>query len=428
MVILDADESEEQLKPLLSLEAIQFRTCPNGLEVATWEDPTQPLVSSVMLYRAGPRFEQPGSTGISHFLEHMMFKGTSRFRKGEIDRITARSGGFNNAFTTFDYTAYYFQFASDRWWPALDIEADRMRNLILDPVEFELERLVIIEELKMELDNPWWGLRRMVEEAAFPDNPYGRPIIGYARDVEGIRVDQMMSYYDRHYRPENALMVIVGNFERLELEKRLDDCFGWAEPFDASPCLYRPLPRPEAAGPIRVEGEQKTQVPRMLAAFYAPSLRSRDFAPFLVLDKLLAEGKLCRLYQSLIENDDQATALDAELDETFDSFLYLIRLELSLEADMERVEERLFEELADLNSIDEAELERSKNQLLTELVSELETGLERAVRCGHYRLFGKLRLLFEMPDRVRRVTVDRIRDVASRYLRPNKAVVGRLQP
>jgi zinc protease len=358
----------------------------------------------------------------------MMFKGTKRFRKGEIDRITAQGGGFNNAFTTYDFTAYFFQFASDRWWPALDIEADRLRNLILDPVEFELERLVIIEELKMEVDSPWCRLRRMVEEAAFPGSPYGRPIIGYAQDVEGIQVDQMISYYDRHYRPENALLVIAGSFDRLELEKRLDDCFPSAESGDLQPCVYRPLPGMEATGPIRVEGDRQTQVPRMLAAFYAPSLRSRDFAPFLVLDKLLAEGKLCRLYQGLIENDDQTTALDAELDETFDSYLYLIRLELSLEADLDRVEERLFDELANLNSIDEDELERSRNQLLTELVSDLETGLDRAVRCGHYRLFGKLPLLFEMPNRIRRVTVDQIRDVAFRYLQPVNAIVGKLRP
>ena len=163
----------------------------NGLTLLVRPDHTSPVVTSMICYRVGSRVEAPGRTGISHFLEHMMFKGTGRFGPGEIDRITALHGGSNNAFTTQDYTAYFFSFASDRWVCALEIEADRMSNNRFDPRQFELERRVILEESRMEQDHPWGALRRSVELKAFERHPYRFPVIGLSRDIQALTVEQM---------------------------------------------------------------------------------------------------------------------------------------------------------------------------------------------------------------------------------------------
>src|SRR6186713_1136197 len=144
----------------------------NGLTLLTKEEHTHPIVAAMIWYRVGARDEELGQTGKSHFLEHMLFKGTSRFKKGEIDRLTLKNGGANNAFTSHDFTAYYFNFASDRWDIALEIESDRMINCAFDQEEFEAEKKVVIEELKTSLDSPWGLLMQDVEAGAFKIHPY----------------------------------------------------------------------------------------------------------------------------------------------------------------------------------------------------------------------------------------------------------------
>src|SRR6185295_18249938 len=191
---------------------VRRRVLENGLTVLTREVHTSPIVTSMIWYRVGSRNEELGHTGKSHFLEHMLFKGTDRFKKGEIDLLTLKNGGGNNAFTSHDFTAYYFNFAADRWDIALEIEADRMVNCTFDPEEFEAEKKVVIEELKTGLDSPWGLLLQEQEATAYKIHPYRNPIVGWLQDVERATVGQQQAYYRRFYHPNNATLVIAGDF------------------------------------------------------------------------------------------------------------------------------------------------------------------------------------------------------------------------
>src|SRR5262245_30982022 len=185
----------------------------NGLTVITRELHASPVVSAMIWYRVGSRNEELGQTGKSHFLEHMLFKGTDRFGKGAIDLLTLKNGGNNNAFTSHDFTAYYFNFASDRWEVALDIESDRMVNCVFASEEFEAEKKVVIEELRMGLDSAWGLLLQEQDATAYKVHPYRKPVIGLLQDVERATEAEQQAYYRKHYHPGNATLVLSGDFE-----------------------------------------------------------------------------------------------------------------------------------------------------------------------------------------------------------------------
>src|ERR1700740_147092 len=207
-------------------EDLRRTVLDNGLVVLTRELHTSPSVTSIIWYRVGSRNEELGHTGKSHFLEHMLFKGTDRFKKGEIDLLTLKNGRGNKSFTSHDFTAYYFSFASDRWEIALDIEADRMVSCAFDPEEFEAEKKVVIEELKTGLDSPWGLLLQELEAAAYKIHPYRNPIVGWLQDVERATVGSQQAYYRRYYHPNNATLIIVGDFNTTDVLKKVDRLFG----------------------------------------------------------------------------------------------------------------------------------------------------------------------------------------------------------
>src|SRR5688572_26949357 len=207
-------------------EDVRRTILDNGLVILTKESHTSPIVTSMIWYRVGSRNEELGHTGKSHFLEHMLFKGTDRFKKGEIDLITLKNGGGNNAFTSHDFTAYYFNFASDRWDIALEIEADRMVNCSFEPDEFEAEKKVVIEELKSSLDSPWGLLLQDVDATAYKIHPYRNPIVGWLQDVERASAEEQQAYYRKYYHPNNAILVLAGDFDTDEVVKKVTRTFG----------------------------------------------------------------------------------------------------------------------------------------------------------------------------------------------------------
>src|SRR5215831_18320856 len=198
----------------------------NGLRVLIKEVHDRPVVATVMWYRVGSKNEELGQTGKSHFLEHMLFKGTDRYTKGEIDLITLKNGGANNAFTWLDFTAYYFTFASDRWQAALEIEASRMRNTSFAEHEFAAEKKVVEEELHIGLDGPWEALENEVWATAFRQHPYHWPTVGWIEDLERATAADMKAYYDKWYHPRNATLVVVGDLDTEQTIARISNLFG----------------------------------------------------------------------------------------------------------------------------------------------------------------------------------------------------------
>ena len=315
--------------------ALEYRLS-NGLKVLLREDHTTPIVTSMIWYRVGARNERPGVTGISHFLEHMMFKGTDRYQRGAIDHLTMVNGGSNNAFTSNDYTAYYFSFASDRWEHALDIEANRMRHNLLAPEEFRMEKQVIIEELKMDLDNPWGALRKAVDAKAFRRHPYRFPVIGRLEDLKRLTLQQLRRHYRTFYNPGNATLVVVGDVDAAESLARIRSVFESIPP-EATPST-RVLPEPQQQRQRRVSVRMPGNVARMLIAFHSPPITSPDIYAISLIDKVLSEGKLSRLFQRLVEQEQLMSSITTEFTECIDPHLFYVRGELNPDADPSRVE------------------------------------------------------------------------------------------
>ena len=410
----------------LHIDSIQRHQLTNGLTLLLREDHALPIVSSMVWYRVGSRFEKPGITGISHFLEHMMFKGTTRYQKGEIDHITACQGGSNNAFTSHDCTAYYFTFASDRWWPALEIEADRMMNSRFDPEELELERRVIVEELKTDLDTPWGALHHKVEGKCFEKHPYRFPVIGNYRDVVAISRKQMIDFYRQFYSPNNATLVLVGDLDAKKALDQVEHLFAHLP--SSVPPEDRPIREPRRKRQVRISATMPTHTPRILLAFPAPSVHQPAHHALRVLDAVLSEGRLSRLYRRLVEKEQVVSEVSTEYTETFDPYLFFIAAELYKEVDLEKVESMIFEELSQLtrDPVSEIELSRAKNQCLVQFFSDFETTLDQAIQIGLLETLDRPRYWDDFAQQIRTLKAEDLQRVAAHFCSPEQATVGTL--
>src|SRR5438552_8501283 len=252
--------SSLEIPSTFTMEDVRKTVLQNVLVVLTKEVHTSPIVTSMIWYRVGSRNEELGQTGKSHFLEHMLFKGTERFKKGEIDLLTLKNGGGNNAFTSHDFTAYYFNFAADRWHVALDIEADRMVNCTFEPDEFEAEKKVVIEELKTSLDSPWGLLHQEEEATAFKVHPYRNPIVGWLQDVERATAQEQQAYYRRFYHPNNATLVLAGDFDTEQVLVKVERAFGSIPTGPPPPRMVRE--EPQQRGERRIVVRWRSNVPR----------------------------------------------------------------------------------------------------------------------------------------------------------------------
>src|SRR5262252_1224432 len=270
-------------------DVVRRTVLDNGLTVLTRELHASPVVTAMIWYRVGSRNEELGQTGKSHFLEHMLFKGTDRFKKGAIDLLTLKNGGNNNAFTSHDFTAYYFNFASDRWNVALDIEADRMINCVFDPEEFEAEKKVVIEELKGGLDSPWGLLVQEVNAAAYKVHPYRNPVIGWLGDVERATADEQQAYYRKHYIPNNAILALAGDFDSDQVIDEVSKLFGGISA-GSLPTSVR-LSEPKQHGEKRIVVRWRSKVPRIAMAYHAPAIADSDSYALQLLGIILTEGK-----------------------------------------------------------------------------------------------------------------------------------------
>jgi zinc protease len=396
----------------------------NGLSILTRENHTSPTVTSMIWYRVGSRNEAPGETGRSHFLEHMMFKGTDRYNKGEIDLLTMKNGGSNNAFTSYDFTAYYFNFAADRWELALDIEADRMTHTTFDPAEFDAEKKVVLEELKAGLDQPWGRLMQRANAEAFREHPYRNPVIGWQADVEAATVDGMKAYYRSHYHPGNATLVLVGDFETERVLDRAEAAFG---SIPRGESLAQDLPgEPAQTAERRFEIEWRSEVPRVAIAYHTPAIGHPDSYPLQVLSVILAEGKASRLYQRLVEGERAATFISAEYAESRDNTLFYIRGEGRSERDSARIEPRVYDELntIGMSGVTASELARAKHQIEAHFVFSMERAVDQAMLFGQIETLDRLDYIDRYLEHVRTVESNDVARVCRNYLTESNRTVG----
>jgi zinc protease len=409
-----------------ALEEVRRTVLDNGLVVLTKESHTSPIVTSMIWYRVGSRNEELSQTGKSHFLEHMLFKGTDRFKKGEIDLITLKNGGGNNAFTSHDFTAYYFNFASDRWDIALEIESDRMVNCSFDPDEFEAEKKVVIEELKTSLDSPWGLLMQELEAAAFKVHPYRNPVVGWLQDVERATVEQQQSYYRRFYQPNNAILVLAGDFETDRVLARVAKLFGSIPAGPAPPPMA--LHEPAQRGERRLMVRWRSKIPRLSIAYHAPAIAHPDTYALQTLAVILAEGKASRLYQRMVEREQSVTFVSAEYGEAKDPTLFHIRSEARGDHTAAEIEASIYDELQQIvaNGVTSQELDRAKHQIEAHFILSRERTLDQAILLGQMETIGTLDYVDSYVRNISSVTKDEIATVSDRYLNENNRTVGLL--
>lgn len=408
----------------------------NGLTVLTKESREKAVVAAMIWYRVGSRNEEFGQTGKSHFLEHMLFKGTDRYKKGEIDLITHLNGGANNAFTWLDFTAYYFTFASDRWGAALEMEASRMRGTIFDEEEFASEKQVVQEELRIGLDGPWEVLENEVWATAFRQHPYHWPTVGWLEDLEAASAADMKAYYDRWYHPRNATVVLVGDFDTGEALQTIELLFSAiAAGPEAAPIN---IVEPPQRGEKRLLVRKETPVERLLIGYHAPEVAHPDSYRLKVAETILSTGKSSRLYQRLVEHDQAVTNADASYHDHIDPALFYFQAELKPGFKLADVERATYDEIDRLKrgDISAAEIEKAKRQIEASLVLGSEEPLQQAILLGQYETiaFGEsvpadsrgYLYLDTLLERIAAVTIEDVASAAQEYFIEDNRTVGYL--
>lgn len=408
------------------IAARRFRLA-SGLEVCLLPIRQAPIVSTVLAYRVGGRDEAAGESGTAHFLEHMMFRGSARYGPGEIDRRTQALGGTNNAFTSHDLTAYYFAFAADRWHEALAIERDRMTALTLDPAAVESERQVILEEIAMYRDDPWDALELAVQEALFPGHPYAVPVLGTEEDLRRTGREVLAGFHRRFYRPENALLVVAGDFD-ADCEAEIARVFGELPAGDAS--RVRPAPPATPSELCRIERRQG-EVVRLQLAFVAPAPDQDDHAGLKLLATLLGGGRTSPLYRELVDEGQLCLSAAAGLTESALASQFSISCELLPGSDPAEVERRLFALLGEARAVPPADelLARAQKILLADWVFQQERIHQQALTAA----IAAAQFDLEQPQRQLRralaASAAELRALAARHLDPERgAVLGISRP
>ena len=413
----------------MTLPKLKELRLDNGFGALLVERHNLPVVASMVWYRVGSRDEQTRETGLSHFLEHMMFKGTDRYAKGEIDLLTSKMGGSNNAFTDNDNTAYYFSLASDRWETALEIEASRMRGCLLDESEFAAERSVVLEELAMGEDDPWRSLFVGVESLAYQLHPYHNPVIGYREELERVSCAQMRAYYDRNYGPNRSFLVAVGDIDVGRTSARIQELFGGIESVsERVPVLTEPALTADRRGGIRAPGD----ISRIAMACRTCRMGERDDFSLDVLSHVLGSGKSSRLYRRLVAKEELATHVSTSNETRADPGLFWVFVELRPGADLARTEAAVREELDILleSGVTGAEHRRARVQIRSSYLFEDETVLDTAMKIGRFEASaaGGYRLLRDVLPIYDEMDRREIRRAAGRYFAPGSWTIVWSEP
>ncbi|HUF78662.1 MAG TPA: pitrilysin family protein [Thermoanaerobaculia bacterium] len=390
----------------------------SGLTVALLVNPQAPVVSTALWYRAGTRDEPAGHGGIAHFLEHMMFKGSARFGLGEVDRRTQALGGANNAFTGHDATVYYFQFAADRWQAALEMEADRMAGLLLDPEQVESERRVILEEIAMYEDDPWDALTQRVEAELYGPHPYGRPVLGTAAELLATGTEELRAFHRRVYTPGNAVLVVAGDLgEPARALEAVERAFAPVPPSAATPERPTAPARPARSGLARIE-RRKGEVGRMFLALPAPAADHPDFAPLRLAAAVLGVGRSSRLYRELVDEAQRCAWAGTGLADAPDPGAFAVTAELVSGTEPSLVEEAVLRQLGELaaSAPSEAELERAREVLFADWTFGHERISQQGLTAGSDLTLFRPGWSEDQVGRLAEVGAEDVRRVAERYL------------
>ena len=417
-------------------------TLANGLKVLIQEEHTAPLASVWCWYKVGSKDERPGFTGLSHWVEHMNFKGTTNIPRDQVKGIIEQFGGSWNGYTWIDQTTYLETATSDALDRMLFIEAERMANGLYHPDDCESERTVIISELHGGENDPDQLLDQEVTATAFKAHPYGHPTIGWLRDLETMSRDDLYGYYRRYYIPNNATLVIVGDVDTAETLRRVEHHFGSIPPGDAPPRV-RAI-EPEQSGERRVTIRKEGTTAYLKAVYHAPAVTDPQFYPLLILDAALTGAcglnlwssfrlpppqRSARLYRALVERG-LASAVAGALLPTEHPFLYTVSVTATEGTPLAAVEAALLEELdrARREGITEAELGKAKAQLKARLVFDNDSISNIAHQLGYFETIASVDVFTNLGARIAAVTLDEVVEATRAALNPSNRTIGWFDP
>lgn len=413
----------------------------NGLKVIIVEDHKAPVATFQVWYKVGSVDEPKGKTGLSHLLEHMAFKGTPKYASKMLSSLVQKNGGIDNAFTTKDYTAYFQILPSDRIHLSIELEADRMQNLLLREEDLNYERAVVMEERRLRYeDDPESSLFEEVLFSAFRAHPYRWPVIGLMSDLRSITREDLFEYYKRYYNPANAFIVVAGDINPEDTLKKIKEYFENIPPVkstltsttDISAAINRgnSSEEPPQKGQRRVYLKKEAKVPYILIAYHTPSFPHEDAPALEVLNAILT-GKSGRLYKRIITEKAIGASVDASYS-GLNRFPYLFLFDgMPLEGKgIEELERAIYEVIEEIKTAppSEKELERAKNQIEAAFIMEADSVYSLARIIGTFELLGSWTLKDQYLERIRKVTPEDVQRVARKYLTEDNSTVGILIP
>ena len=410
-------------------------TLGNGMKVIVKEDHRSPVVVSQVWYKVGSTYEHDGITGISHVLEHMMFKGSEKHGPNEFSRIIAENGGRENAFTSHDYTAYFQEMEKSRLKVSFELESDRMRHLKLDPKEFAKEVQVVMEERRMRTDDDPQSLTyEQFNAVAFLSSPYRYPVIGWMDDLKNLKVDDLQQWYQKWYAPNNAVLVVVGDVDPDETFALAKKYFGGLK----SSTINAGKPREEIqqVGVRRLTVKAPAELPYLVMGYKVPqrSGAKDEWEPYAleVLAGVLDGGDSARFARHLVRDTQIAAHVGAGYDmDARAQTLLLLDGTPSQGRGVEELEKALREQVVKLRDelVSDDELKRVMAQVVASDVYQRDSVFYQAMRIGSLEALGLgWRLIDEYVDRIRAVTPEQVREVARKYLDDDHLTVAVLDP
>lgn len=402
----------------------------NGLKVLIAEDHKAPTATFQVWYRVGSRDEPVGKTGLSHLLEHMMFKGTSTHGPKTFSRGIQRAGGWDNAFTTREYTAYFEMISSDRIGLPIALEADRMRNLVLTPSAVLSERNVVMEERRLRYeDDPQNLLYMEVLAAAFKNHPYRWPVIGWKSDLKALDPADLVAYYRTYYAPNNAVIIVAGDVNPEEVLSKIRESFGKIP--------RGSLPTDDCSGEDGQYGEKRiyikkeAELPAILSVYKVPSMSDKDSYALDVLSTILSEGKSSRIYHSLVYEKQLALSAWASYEGMYrDPFLFMTGATAARGKAIGDVEKALLDEIERIKKEPPAgpEVQKAKNQIEAYFIMGQDSLYMQARLIGSFEMIGGWRLLDTYLEGIRKVSAEDVSRVARKYLVSGRKTTGILMP
>ena len=418
----------------VTVPPVEFKhsTLPNGLEVYMVEDHSAPIVAVQVWYHVGSKDDPAGRSGFAHLFEHMMFKGNEHMTPDMFDNLTENIGGENNAYTADDVTVYHETVPSNYLNPILWAEAERMSALALNDKNFASERDVVKEEYRQRIRaNPYGEFYLNIEKKSFAVHPYKRPGIGSIEELDASKLPEVKAFHSTFYRPDNATLVVVGDFKPDELD-------GWVKKyFGAVPKPNTKIPRVTVKEPPRKADKRETTysprapLPAVAVTYLAPSIRSEDSSALSLVGEILAGGESSRLYRTMVYDQQvvQSVSCDADLRE--DLGLLAFRLILASGKTIAEAEKSLSNEIEQVlkNGVTDAELAKAKNRFLTGKLEERETVNGRASALGQAAVvYGDATRVNTDLAKLQAVTTAEIKEVMNRYITGKKKIVVEYLP